>query len=45
MPLFYYARQAQLATKTGIKIWHLSLKKVEKAMDTQSMAESIVEKF
>lgn len=27
MPLFYYARQSQLATKAGIKTWHLSLKK------------------
>lgn len=45
MPLFYYARQAQFATKAGIKIWHLSLKKMEKAMGTQSMAESIAEKF
>ena len=44
MPLFYYARQSQLATKTGIKTWHLSLKKVGKAVDTQSLAESIAEK-
>lgn len=29
MPLFYYARQSQLATKAGIKTWHLSLKKWE----------------
>lgn len=35
MPLFYYARQSQLATKAGIKTWHLSLKKVGKAVDTQ----------
>ena len=44
MPLFYYARQSQLATKAGIKTWHLSLKKVGKAVDTQSLAESIAEK-
>ena len=39
MPLFYYARQSQLATKAGIKTWHLSLKKVGKAVDTRSLAE------
>ena len=26
MPLFYYARQSQIATKEGVKTWHLSLK-------------------
>lgn len=31
MPLFYYARQSQLATKAGIKIWHLKFKKSGKS--------------
>ena len=33
MPLFYYARQSSLATKEGAKLWHLSLKKVGRAVD------------
>ena len=44
MPLFYYARQSQIATKEGVKTWHLSLKKVGKVVDTQLLAESIAEK-
>lgn len=44
MPLFYCARQSQIATKEGVKTWHLSLKKVGKTIDTQSLAESIAEK-
>lgn len=39
MPLFYYARQSQIATKEGVKTWHLSLKKVGKVVDTQLLAE------
>ena len=38
MPLFYYARQSQIATKEGVKTWHLSLKKVGKVVDTQLLA-------
>ena len=44
MPLFYYARQSQIATKEGVKTWHLSLKKVGKTVDTQLLAENIAEK-
>ena len=44
MPLFYYARQSSLATKEGAKLWHLSLKKVERAVDAQQLAEVIAEK-
>ena len=44
MPLFYYARQSQIATKEGVKTWYLSLKKVGKVVDTQLLAESIAEK-
>ena len=39
MPLFYYARQSQIATKEGVKTWHLSLKKVGKVVDTQLLAQ------
>ena len=41
MPLFYYARQSSLATKEGAKLWHLSLKKVGRAVDSQQLAEVI----
>ena len=44
MPLFYYARQSSLATKEGAKLWHLSLKKVGRAVDAQQLAEVIDEK-
>ncbi len=40
MPLFYYARQSSIATKEGAKLWHLSLKKVGRAIDCQMLAES-----
>ncbi|WP_300703407.1 HU family DNA-binding protein [Bacteroides sp.] len=44
MPLFYYPRQSSIATKEGAKLWHLSLKKVGRAVDLQMLAESIAEK-
>ena len=44
MPLFYYGRRSQIATKEGVKTWHLSLKKVGKTVDTQLPAENIAEK-
>lgn len=45
MPLFYCARQSSIATKKeGVKLWHLSLKKVGRAIDLQMLAESIAEK-
>ncbi len=44
MPLFYYARQSSLATKDGAKLWHLSLKKIGRAIDCQMLAETIAEK-
>lgn len=44
MPLFYYARQSSLATKKGEKLWHLSLKKVGRAVDVQQLGEMIAEK-
>ena len=44
MPLFYYGRQSQIATKEGVKTWHLSLKKVGRAVDAQQLAEVIAEK-
>ncbi|MCD8182345.1 MAG: HU family DNA-binding protein [Bacteroides sp.] len=44
MPLFYDVRQSQIATKDGVKTWHLSLKKVGKTVDTQLLAENIAEK-
>ena len=40
----FSARQSQIATKEGVKTWHLSLKKVGKVVDTQLLAESIAEK-
>ena len=45
MPLFYYARQSSLATKEGAKLWHLSLKKVGRAVDAQQLAEVIADIF
>ena len=44
MPLFYVARQSQKETKEGEKLYHLSLKKVGRAVDTQTMATEIAEK-
>ena len=45
MPLFYYAKQSSIATKKeGVKLWHLRLKKVGRAVDLQMLAESISEK-
>lgn len=45
MPLFYYPRQSSIATKKeGAKLWHLSLKKVGRAVDAQQLAEAIAEK-
>lgn len=45
MPLFYCPRQSSIATKKdGAKLWHLSLKKVGRAVDSQMLAESIAEK-
>lgn len=44
MPLFYVARQSQVATKEGEKLYHLSLKKLGKVVDTQTMATEIAEK-
>ena len=44
MPLFYYARQSSLKTKEGVKTWHLTLKKVGRAINSQMLAESIAEK-
>ena len=44
MPLFYKARQSQIATKGGSKLWHLSLVKVGKVVSLQELAEKIAEK-
>ncbi|ADV44100.1 HU family DNA-binding protein [Bacteroides helcogenes] len=44
MPLFYYPRQSSIATKDGAKLWHLSLKKIGRVVDSQMLAESIAEK-
>ena len=35
MPLLYYARQSQLKTKDGVKQWHLTLKKIGRAVSLQ----------
>lgn len=43
MPLFYRARQSQIATKDGNKLWHLSLVKVGKTVGLQDLAEKIAE--
>ena len=39
MPLLYYARQSQLKTKDGVKQWHLTLKKVGRAVSLQQLGE------
>lgn len=44
MPLFYDARQSQLQTKKGEKLWHLNLVKVGKVVSLQELAEMIAEK-
>lgn len=44
MALFYVARQSQVATKEGEKLYHLTLKKVGKVVETQTMAAEIAEK-
>lgn len=44
MPLFYGARQSQLKTKNGEKLWHLNLVKVGKVVGLQELAEKIAEK-
>lgn len=44
MPLFYRAIQSPLATKEGVKKWHLSLVKVGKTVGLQDLAEKIAEK-
>lgn len=44
MPLFYGARQSQLKTKEGKKLWHLNLVKVGKTVSLQELAEKIAEK-
>lgn len=43
MPLFYDARQSQLQTKKGEKLWHLNLVKVGKVVNLQELAEMISE--
>lgn len=43
MPLFYRARQSQVKTKEGKKLWHLSLVKVGKVVNLQELAEKISE--
>ena len=44
MPLLYYARQSQLKTKDGVKQWHLTLKKVGRAVSLQQLGEMVAEK-
>ena len=44
MPLFYKAVQATKANKEGVKTWHLSLVKVGKVVNTQTLAEEIAER-
>lgn len=44
MPLFYYGRQSNIATKKGVKTWHVALKKVGRPVDLQMLAEEIAEK-
>ena len=44
MPLLYYARQSQLKTKAGVKQWHLTLKKVGRAVSLQQLGEMVAEK-
>lgn len=42
MPLLYYARQSQLKTKDGVKQWHLTLKKVGRAVSLQQLGLSLI---
>lgn len=44
MPLLYYARQSQLKTKDGAKKWHLTLKKLGRAVNLQQLGEMVAEK-
>lgn len=44
MPLFYYPIQSQLKTKDGVKQWHLTLKKVGRAVCLQQLGEMVAEK-
>lgn len=44
MPLLYYARQSQLKTKDGVNQWHLTLKKVGRAVSLQQLGEMVAEK-
>ena len=44
MPLFYRARQSQLKTKDGVNQWHLTLKKVGRAVSLQQLGEMVAEK-
>ena len=44
MPLFYGARQSQLKTKEGKKLWHLSLVEVGKTVGLQELGGKIAEK-
>ena len=44
MPLLYYARQSQLKTKDGVKQWHLTLKKIGRAVSLQQLGEMVAEK-
>jgi len=41
MPLLYYARQSQLKTKDGAKQWHLTLKKIGRAVSLQQLGELV----
>ena len=44
MPLFYRPVQSPIASKDGVKRWHLNLVKVGRKVNTQQLAESIAEK-
>lgn len=44
MPLFYRPIQSSMASKDGVKRWHLNLVKVGKTVNTQQLAEMIAEK-
>ena len=42
MPLLYYARQSQLKTKDGVKQWHLTLKKVGRAVSVHNVIRNLM---
>lgn len=44
MPLFYKPMQATIASKSGAKLWHPSVVKMGRVVDTITLAESIAEK-